>query len=246
MISVCIPTFNGERFIVQQLDSILIQLLPDDEIIISDDSSTDRTTDIIKAYNDHRIRLIENCKFKSPVFNLENALKLAKGDYIFLSDQDDIWHKDKVKIVLGYLTKYNVVVSDCNLINEEGIETNSSFFTLNNSKAGLMHNFIKNSYLGCCMAFDRKILKSVLPFPQHIAMHDIWIGLISELTGKPVFIPEKLVSYRRHSLNFSPTSEASKFSIWYKINYRLQFFYYAIRRYLKIRFHENQYNNSNI
>lgn len=245
MISVCIPTFNGERYIGQQLDSIIVQLKPEDEIIISDDSSTDKTTEIIKAYNDPRIRLLENCKFKSPVFNLENALKLAKGDFVFLADQDDVWDKDKVKIILGYLTKYNIVVTDCVLIDEEGTETHPSFFEKNGSRAGLIHNFIKNSYLGCCLAFDRKILKSVLPFPGKIAMHDIWIGLISELIGKPVFLPEKLVSYRRHSLNFSPTTESSKFSIWYKIGYRLQFIYYAILRYLKIRFNESQYYNSN-
>jgi glycosyltransferase involved in cell wall biosynthesis len=246
MISVCIASCNGEKFIRQQIDSIICQLGKDDEIIISDDSSTDKTVQIIKNYNDPRIILIENCKFHSPVFNLENAMKQAKGDYIFLSDQDDLWGKNKIEITLEYLKHYNVVVSDCNLIDEDGNETLSSFFKLNGSKSGLVRNFIKNSYLGCCMAFDRKILKSVLPFPPNIAMHDIWIGLISELIGKPVFITEKLVSYRRHSLNFSPTSETSKFSIWYKISYRLQFFYYAAGRYFKIIFHENQYNNSNI
>ena len=239
MISVCIPSYNGERFICQQLDSILNQLDKEDEIIISDDSSTDRTVKIIKSYNDRRIKLLENCKFNSPVYNLENSLKLAKGDFIFLADQDDIWNENKVQITLEYFKQYNVIISDCNLINEEGVEIHPSFFELNRSKSGFMHNFIRNSYLGCCMAFDRKILQNVLPFPGNIAMHDIWIGIITELTGRPFFLSEKLVSYRRHPANFSPTAHGSRFSIWYKIFYRLQFLYYAINRYVKIKLHES-------
>ena len=246
MISVCIASCNGEKFICQQIDSILNQLEKKDEIIISDDSSTDSTVEIIKSYSDPRIKLLENCKFKSPVFNLENALKLAKGDYIFLADQDDLWKKNKIEITLGYLKEYNVVISDCNLINEDGVETHPSFFELNGSKSGLVHNFIQNSYLGCCMAFDRKILSAILPFPRNIAMHDIWIGIMSELIGKPLFLSEKLVSYRRHSLNFSPTTQKSNFSIWYKIGYRLQFMFYAAMRYFKIKINENKYNHSHI
>lgn len=235
MISVCIPTYNGEKYIRIQLESILLQLAADDEIIISDDSSTDTTTEIIKSYNDPRILLIEHCKFKSPVFNMENALKRAKGDYIFLSDQDDIWNCNKVRITLGHLKNYSIVVSDCNLIDENGKETHSSFFELNGSRSGLLKNLIKNSYLGCCMAFNRKILKAVLPFPAKIAMHDIWIGIVSELIGNPFFTSEKLISYRRHSLNFSPTSQSSNFSIWYKISYRFQFICYALIRFVKLR-----------
>lgn len=91
MISVCMPTYNGEKFIRIQLESILSQLGNDDEIVISDDSSTDKTVEITKSFNDSRIHLLENNTFHSPIYNLENALKNAKGDFIFLSDQDDEW-----------------------------------------------------------------------------------------------------------------------------------------------------------
>ncbi|MDE5758415.1 MAG: glycosyltransferase, partial [Allobaculum sp.] len=91
MISVCIATYNGERYIETQIRSILDQLNEDDEIIISDDSSTDRTLDIIRSLNDSRIKLFAGNKFHSRTFNFENALKQATGDFIFLSDQDDIW-----------------------------------------------------------------------------------------------------------------------------------------------------------
>lgn len=233
-ISVCIPTYNGEKYIQQQLESILKQLNDNDEVIISDDSSTDNTVALIKSLNDKRINIFPNNTFRSPIYNLENALKKATGDYIFLSDQDDIWHKDKVETMLRYLQDYNTVVSDCNLIDEQNNEIEPSFFQLNKSEPGLINNFIKNSYLGCCMAFDKKILNASLPFPKNIAMHDIWIGLISELLGKPIFIQEKLISYRRHTENFSPTSQKSTFNIWHKFKYRLDFAHHAILRYIKM------------
>lgn len=234
MISVCIPTYNGSKFIHEQLESIINQLEYNDEIIISDDSSTDDTINIIESFKDKRITILKNNKFRSPIFNLENALRQAKGDYIFLSDQDDIWHENKIAIMSSHLLNYNTVISDCILIDEENKEILPSFFKINDSKSGLFHNIIKNSYLGCCMAFDRRILEASLPFPEKIAMHDIWIGLISELVGKPLFIKERLISYRRHSDNFSPTSQKSKFNIWYKLKYRLVFAYYAIVRYIKL------------
>ena len=103
MISVCIATYNGEKYIREQLDSILPQLGLDDEVIISDDSSTDNTLKIIEEYNDCRIKIFSNNKFYSPILNFENALKKAQGDFIFLSDQDDIWKSNKVEVVMKYL-----------------------------------------------------------------------------------------------------------------------------------------------
>jgi len=230
MISVCIPTYNGEKFIIAQLSSILDQISSNDEVIISDDSSTDNTINLIESFNDKRITILKDNHFHSPIFNLENALKHAKGDFIFLADQDDIWQKGKIDIMLPYFKNYTTIVSDCNIIDENGNEIETSFFNLNNSKSGLIHNLINNSYLGCCMAFDKKILQAILPFPSKIAMHDIWIGLISELVGKSKFVPLKLISYRRHASNFSPTSRASPFALSFKLKYRGYLIYQALLR----------------
>ena len=76
--------------------------------------------------------------------------------------------------------------------------------------------------MGCCMAFNRKIVEKVLPFPYDIAMHDMWIGLTAELIGKTYFIKQKLVNYRRHSENVTSTTQFSKYSINYRINYRIR------------------------
>ena len=173
MISVCMPTYNGEKFILQQLRSILSQLQQNDEIIISDDSSTDNTINIIKSFNDKRIVIWENNHFYSPVFNVENALKHAKGDYIFLSDQDDIWVDKKVEKMLKYLSDYDLVISNASIIDSNENVITKSYFSWKNSGKGFWKNFYKNTYIGCNMAFNKKILELALPFPKKIAMHDI-------------------------------------------------------------------------
>lgn len=112
MISVCIATYNGERFIREQIGSIINQLGNEDEIIISDNGSTDSTIDIIKEIDDKRIKLIKGPEKKSPTSNFENALMHAKGEYIFLSDQDDVWKDNKISICMQYLKHYDCVISD--------------------------------------------------------------------------------------------------------------------------------------
>lgn len=221
MISVCIATYNGERYIKEQLDSILCQLSDGDEIIISDDSSNDRTAEIIKSFDSDIIVLLENQTFRSPIFNFENTLKHAKNDFIFLSDQDDIWEENKVGTIMKHLQHNDLVLSDASLIDAEGQEINASFFALNGSAPGLFKNLVKNSYIGCTMAFNRKILERALPFPENTPMHDWWIGLIAEMFGKVYFCEEPLVRYRRHDANASASAEKSPYGFGEKISMRL-------------------------
>ncbi|MEL7588556.1 MAG: glycosyltransferase family 2 protein [Prolixibacteraceae bacterium] len=232
-------TYNGEKYLKRQLESILDQLGEGDEVVISDDSSFDDTISIIEWFDDPRIRLLKHNHFHSPIFNLENAVRHAKGDYIFLSDQDDIWHSRKIAVMTHYLKDHTTVVSDCVLIDEDDNLIAPSFYQLNGSRPGLTYNLLNNSYLGCCMAFNRKILHAAIPFPRSIAMHDIWIGLLTELIGKPVFIPDKLISYRRHAANFSSASEPSRLHLWFKLKYRLQFVWLATARLIKLNLNPN-------
>ena len=221
MITVCIATYNGEKYIKKQLDSILSQLGENDEVIISDDSSSDKTIEIIKSYKDNRIKIFENQKFKSPIFNFENALKHVNGDIIILADQDDVWKLNKIETIKEYMQEYDLVLSDADIIDEKGNILQESFYALNGSKSGFMKNIVKNSYLGCTMAFNEKILDKSLPFPKDLPMHDWWIGLIGEMYGKTCFVEDKLISYRRHGNNASPTGEKSKYSLKTKIMFRL-------------------------
>lgn len=204
------PTYNGEKFIKIQLESILNQLGKNDEIVISDDSSTDKTLEIIKSFNDRRIRLFENNTFHSPIYNLENALKQAKGDFIFLSDQDDEWVTGKVQICMEALKKNDLVIHNANVVDANGNEIADSFFKINHTGTGKIYNLLKNGYLGCCMCFSRKLLNSLLPFPENLPMHDIYIGNFTAFNGfKVKFIKDKLIHYRRHGCNASITSEKS-------------------------------------
>ena len=240
MISVCIPTYNGELYIKKQMESILKQIKDNDEVIVSDDSSTDATLKILDNFNDKRIKILRNNHFHSPIYNLENALKNASGDLIFLSDQDDIWCFDKVEKILKYLKNYDCVVSDAKIIDGNDFIIADSFYKINKSKKGFLHNFIKNGYLGCTMAFTKKIKDISLPFPNKIPMHDSWIGLLSEIYGKTIFIDEQLICYRRHGNNASQSAEKSRNSLKTKIYQRIILLYAILKRILFINMKKNK------
>ena len=210
---------NGAQFVKEQIDSIIPQLGENDELIISDDHSTDDTCLIIRSYNDPRIRLISN-PHSGIISNFENSLLLSRGEFIFLCDQDDVWVSNKVSLSLQHLVNYDLVISDCLIISQQHQKKKGSFFELNHSGKGLVKNLIRNSYMGCCMAFHRKVLEKAIPFPKKIPMHDLWIGLIGELYFNVAFIPDKLVYHRRHSNNASSSSEKSPYSLLQKINFR--------------------------
>jgi len=139
MISVCMATFNGEKYIKEQINSILIQLDYKDELIISDDGSTDKTMEIIHKFDDKRIKLFENKNMHGYAHNFENALKQATGDYIFFSDQDDVWLPNKVEIMLPHLKADNFVISDAYVTNEE-LEIKGRISSWRKYKKGYIRN----------------------------------------------------------------------------------------------------------
>jgi glycosyltransferase involved in cell wall biosynthesis len=220
-ISIAMASYNGEKFIHKQLKSIINQLDEKDEIIISDNGSSDNTIEIIKSFSDDRIMLLHN-PIKGVIKNFENALKNTTGDIIFLSDQDDVWLPQKINTVKKCLENYDLAVSDCMVVDDEENILESSFFKIKKSGVGVIKNLKENTYLGCCMAFTKDLLKLALPFPEKIPMHDIWLGFIADIFFKPCFINDKLVLYRRHSGNASFTAGRSGFSLYQKINFRIQ------------------------
>ena len=243
MISVCIPTYNGEKFIYQQIISILSQINSDDEIIISDDGSTDKTLDIIKSFNDDRIKIFYNNKIKSKYSfnlttqNLQNALLKARGEIIFLADQDDVWIDNKIERCINYLKNgYDLILHDCAIVDQNNNLIDKSYFKLNNSTPGIFNNIVKNSYLGCCMAINKKVLNYALPFPKDIP-HDIWIGLIAEEFTKVKFLQEILINYRRHGNNLSASGEKSSNTLLFKIKYRAIILREFINRSLQLKIH---------
>lgn len=197
-VSVCLATFNGEEFILEQINSILKQIGTYDEIIVSDDGSTDSTLEIIRNLNDNRIKILINTGQKGYTPNFQNALRESVGDIIFISDQDDVWLPGKYNAVLENLRNYDLIVTNSMVTDEKLNVTNNSFFTIYNSGTGIFKNLICSTYYGCCMAFNRKVLDYSMPFPKnHEIAIDLWIGLVAEVVGKVKFIEKPYLLYRR-------------------------------------------------
>lgn len=222
MISVCMCTYNGAKYIKEQVESILRELTEDDELIVSDDGSVDDTLQIIEKFNDSRVKILHSTAH-SPIYNFEYALMHAKGDYIFLSDQDDVWNKGRVKEALRLHQEFHkdLVLCNAELIDQNGVVFDKSFIKSDDpTDHSLLKNLIHNPYTGNCMSFSRRLLHYILPFPKGIAMHDIWIGLVAQKYLNCAYCPIPLVKFRRHGQNFTAKH---KCSFKYKILYRLKF-----------------------
>lgn len=221
MISVCIATYNGARYIGEQLASILKQLSAEDEVVVSDDGSTDGTIDIVRSLNDRRIRIVDGPRRHSPTLNFEWALRNAKGEYIFLADQDDVWLEGKVTRCVEELQMCDCVVSDARVTDSLLNTTSESLFQLMHVRRGRLSNLLwRNGYTGCCMAFKREVLSKALPFPTDIPMHDIWIGNVAAFCGSLHFINDRLLLFRRHDAAASCNGKRSNYSLWQKLSFR--------------------------
>jgi glycosyltransferase involved in cell wall biosynthesis len=208
-VSVCMAAYNGEPYVETQIQSILNQLHEHDEVIVVDDGSKDRTRDIIRSFNDERIRLIEHPGNCGVVVTFEDAVRNATGDILFLADDDDIWAPNKVKKVLEAFHKHpeaQIVTSRISLIDQHGLPSIDPIYRNRKTfHSGFWQNILRNHFQGSAMAFRSSLLHSILPFPRHVEfLHDHWIGTRNAMSGgSVVYIDEPLLFYRRHSQNFS-------------------------------------------
>ncbi len=204
-VSVCMATYNGERYLRTQLDSILTQLGDDDELLIQDDGSSDETLSIIDAYDDPRIVVAHNATNLGVIGTFERCLQRASHDIVFLSDQDDEWLPGKVDAVVAAFADPAVtgIVTEAVIVDGDGVRTDDSYFAHAHSGPGVVHNFVKNSYLGCCLAIRRDVVDVAVPFPLSVRTHDGWIGITADMMGDVVFLPTPYLLYRRHGNNLS-------------------------------------------
>jgi glycosyltransferase involved in cell wall biosynthesis len=232
MISVCLATYNGQQYILEQLQTILPQLSEDDEIIISDDNSTDNTVNLIKSINDNRIKIFINKSERGYTKNFENAINHSLGDFIFLCDQDDVWMPNKVELMLYELKYCDLVVSDALICDKDLKVTLGSHFKLHGTQLGFINNWVKTRYIGACMAFKRHMLSKILPFPSDSSLcaHDYWIANIGEFYYKVILIETPLIKYRRHGNNTSQGGLESKNSFSHKVKVRVYTLKELIRR----------------
>jgi glycosyltransferase involved in cell wall biosynthesis len=199
MRSVVLATYQGEEFISAQLDSIVWQLDPEDEVVVSDDASTDGTVSIIAARNDPRIRLIRNSKRVGYVRNFERAIASAKGQFIFFSDQDDVWLPNKVTTLSMALTSHACVATDAVVVDRDLRQVHASFFRLRSAENfSAFAVFFKPCFVGATIACTRSYLDRLLPFPAGVP-HDFWITLNASWDADLTVIREPLIYYRRHS-----------------------------------------------
>lgn len=239
MISVCMATYNGEKYIREQLNSILQQLGSEDEVVICDDQSNDRTLAIIAGYQDVRLRVCRNEARLGHVRNFEKAMSLAKGSHIFLSDQDDVWLPGRVVEMKNSLkgnSKALLVASNFDLIDETGIAV-GEFRRLNPvSRFGVVNIGLiflgRMPYYGCTFFFNRKVLDYCLPIPSGIESHDIWIALIANLFGGVINIPGATLQHRIHSRNVTVKNRRSLFLV---LKSRARFFTALPMRFLSLK-----------
>lgn len=201
-------TYNGERWIQIQLRSVLSQLGENDELVLVDDVSSDSTLEKVEDLKDARIRIFRNEHNRGVDLTFQKALALARGDVLFLCDQDDIWYPGKVSRVMQAFSKHpdaTLVLSDAQIIDSQGQVIAPSYFGIRGAFVpGVLANIVKCKFLGCAMAVKSCMRDRFLPFPARIPGHDMWIGVVNELYGKTYFIAEPLIGYRRHGDNASP------------------------------------------
>lgn len=222
MISVCMATYNGERYLWRQVESILAQLSDGDELIVSDDGSTDGTLTLLESLADPRLRILHNSGKHGVNANFDNALRHAGGEYIFLSDQDDVWLPGKVSRCLRELQEHICVVHDAFITDGDLQPCGSTLFSLTGTpRPGVWRNIMRNSFTGCCMAFRAELLGHAAPIPLGGGFfHDQWLGLVALRHGSVASITEPLILFRRNDFSASSAGHKSRLSLFQKLKYR--------------------------
>lgn len=214
-LSVALCTYNGEKHIKEQLESILNQTTSIDEIVICDDYSNDRTIEIIEQFqlgNPNRISLYKNKVNLGSTKNFEKAIEICAGDYIFLSDQDDVWKENKVEKIIQHFVEnpaIEAVFTNGDLIDDRNKKINthtlwdSVFFIENQLEKPIdlfkLISSKRNMVTGATLCIKKEIKDFILPFPNiKKYYHDEWIAIIIASRRKLDYLTDKLISYRIH------------------------------------------------
>jgi len=205
-VSVVLCTYNGQLYIKEQLESILSQTIPPSEIIICDDGSNDDTVLIVNQYvaNHPQIKFFQNPVRLGYNKNFEKAIALASGDYIAISDQDDIWVSTKIERLLdGYTNDSQVVY--CNSVRFKDSIKNASKPSKHYRRVEgtqIRRLFLYNTVSGHALMLKRQILNQVLPFPAS-GYYDWWIAMVACCNGGLSYVDDILVYQRVHNNNQS-------------------------------------------
>lgn len=222
IIDIVMPTYNGEKYLKEQIESILNQSYKNVRLIISDDCSNDSTVEILRQYEEKDKRVIVYAQEQNlgVVRNVEFLLNKVENPYYMLADQDDVWLPEKVEKTLEKLKQENadLAFGDLEVVDENLNTIYESFgdFMLLNRKINKYINSNRLNYLyncvtGCTLLARKETIEKILPLPQKskYSIHDHWIGLIASLNGKVTYISKKYIKYRQHGNNQVGTNKIS-------------------------------------
>jgi glycosyltransferase involved in cell wall biosynthesis len=237
-VSVCMATYNGERYIEAQFFSIVEQISEQDEIVVVDDCSSDGTFVFLSGLRDPRVKIFRNEKNVGVNYSFQRAISLCSGRYIFLSDQDDVWVGGRLDLMLAALQENILVSSNFALINSIGSSIENSFYRplISRESGDNVRNIIgiflgRRNYFGCAMAFQRSLVQLVMPIPDYVESHDLWIAMAGCAIGSISHIEQETLKRRIHGENASVISRP----LWAKIIARVSFIrqFFELQRRLK-------------
>ncbi len=214
-ISIALCTYNGAKYLEEQLNSFLRQTIPPSELVVCDDGSIDSTLEIVRNFAKEapfQVHIYENDMNLGHMQNFSKAISLCKGDYIALSDQDDVWLADKIKISLQGMRsaeqKYGknipiLVYTDLTVVDSSCRVIHPSFIRYQHLHNNCSLNFLitQNCVTGCCCLVNRTLANEAVPMPKGAAMHDWWLALIAATRGRIQYIEKPTILYRQHGKN---------------------------------------------
>lgn len=204
MISIAMPTYNGEKYLRSQLDSIYAQTMAPDEVVVVDDCSKDGTVEILKDYKKkYGLKYYVNEKNLGYNRNFEKAISLCSGDYIALSDQDDVWFPNKIEVCYNAIIKFPI--DKPSLVSSFVEQVDAYLKPIRKDLAKIQEgdwrlNLTRYNAQGCTLMFNRALLNLILPFPEDM-IYDAYIGLTASMVGNRYYIPQKLQYYRLYGGN---------------------------------------------
>lgn len=205
LVSIALATFNGEKYLTDQLNSLLAQNYPNFEIVVSDDGSTDATWQILERYaaQDQRIRLLPRDENRGVIRNFARCFSACHGDLISPCDQDDIWYPSKTCRLVGAMGDALLAYCNSQFINSEGQPTG---LTLADTLSMIQGNdprpfLFSNSVLGHAMMFRRRLLSGHGAITR--VPHDWWLAFVASNLGYITYVDEVLVDYRRHDTSLT-------------------------------------------
>lgn len=206
LISIAMATYNGDKYLSTQLNSILTQTYTNIEIIIVDDASTDKTIQIICEYQlkyNNRIKLIQNQSNLGVVRSFSKAIDTCVGEFIALSDQDDIWFTDKLSLLINNIGEALLIHSDAIVVKDNGelISCSHRRYSRLNSSKYFVDYLLGNNVTGCCAMFRRSFWEQIRPIPEDFYVHDHYLALMTSFYHGIKYYPKPLVYYRQHVSN---------------------------------------------